>query len=129
MRPNKAPQKFKKGLDQKKEKFDRLPLKKFYIAAFLISLFVALIALISRFILPPEIPLFYGLPQSNQQLSSSVYLFLPSLVSIIFTSINAYTSTFIDINYLKKVFAFSSLIVSILASITTLKIIFLVGHI
>lgn len=110
-----------------REKFERLPLKRFYVAAFFLSLGIIIVGLISKFILPPEIPLFYGLPQSSKQLSTSIFLFIPSLISIFFTIINAYISTFIDNNYLKKVFAFSSVLVSVLSAITTLKIVFLVG--
>ncbi|MBL7036872.1 hypothetical protein ISR94_03475 [Candidatus Microgenomates bacterium] len=121
--------KFKKEFNQKKEKFERLPLKKFYIFSFFLNIIVLVAALLSKYILPPEIPLFYGLPQSSQQISSSYFLFIPSLVSLALTVVNAYLSIFVDNTYLKKVLAFSTILISILSTLTTLKIIFLVGSI
>lgn len=121
--------KFKKEFSQKKEKFERLPLKKFYIFSFFLNVSILLIAFLSKYILPPEIPLFYGLPQSSQQISSSLLLFIPSSISLAITIINAYLSVFVDNVYLKKVLALSSILVSFLSTLTTLKIIFLVGSI
>lgn len=121
--------KFKKEFSQKKEKFERLPLKKFYIFSFFLNVSILLIAFLSRYILPPEIPLFYGLPQSSQQISSSFLLFIPSSISLAITIINAYLSVFVDNVYLKKVLALSSILVSFLSTLTTLKIIFLVGSV
>ena len=121
--------KFKKTFDQKKEKFGRLPQKRFYIIAFFVNLVIIGISFLSRFILPPQIPLFYGFPQNQQQLSPSYLLFLPALVSLAITVINAYLSIFVDNNYLKKVLAITPLLITLLSSITILKIIFLVGSI
>jgi len=92
--------KFKKSFDQKKEKFERLPLKKFYVFSFFLSLSIIAISFLAKLILPPEIPLFYGFPQSQQRLSQSIYLFIPSLFSLLTTAVNAYISIFIDNNYL-----------------------------
>ena len=120
--------KFKKSFDQKKEKFERLPLKKFYVFSFFLSLSIIAISFLAKLILPPEIPLFYGFPQSQQRLSQSIYLFIPSLFSLLTTAVNAYISIFIDNNYLKRVLAFSSVVISFLSATTTIKIIFLVGR-
>lgn len=121
--------KFKKRFDQKKEKFERLPLKKFYIFSFFLNIGILATSFLSKIFLPPEIPLFYGFPQSSQQISPSYLLFIPSLVSLTITMINAYLSIFVDNIYLKKVLAFSSVLVSFLSALTTFKIIFLVGSI
>lgn len=107
--------------------FEKLPLKKMFVASFFISVATILLGLIAQIILPPEIPLFYGLPQTSEQLSPAIFIILPSLASILITIINAIISIKIDGNYLKRTLAFASIAVSILAVITTYKIIFLVG--
>lgn len=111
------------------EKFDRLPLKKFYIVSFFVGVITSVIALLAKLILPPEIPLFYGLPQTGQRVTTSIYLVLPPLISVVLTVINAYISMFTESTYLKKVLAFSTIVVSSLVSITVIKIILLVGNI
>lgn len=121
--------KLKKGFVQKKEKFERLPMKKYYIFSFFLSVFVVVIALVAYFILPPEIPLFYGFPQSQQQIIGSKILFLPAFIAATFTTLNAYLSIYVENAYLKKVLAFISLLISLLAAITIFKIVFLVGNI
>ena len=122
-------QKIIKGFDKKKEKFERLPLRRFYTFSFFLNIFIIGLAFLARFILPPQIPLYYGLPQSSEQIVPASYLFLPSFMSLVFTILNAYVSIFVDNTYLKKVFAFSSILISILTAVTTLKIVFLVGNI
>lgn len=107
--------------------FERLPLKKLFVSSFFISLFTLVIGLVAQIILPTEIPLFYGLPQTNEQLAPSLLIVLPSALSIIITIANALISIKVDNNYLKRALAFSSISVSVLAIITTYKIIFLVG--
>lgn len=113
----------------RKEKFERLPLRKFYVFSFFLNIFIISIGILAKLVLPPEIPLFYGFPQSNQQISQSLFLFIPPLISLTFTLFNAYLSIFVDNTYLKKVFAFSSILVSMLSTVTVVKIIFLVGNI
>lgn len=109
--------------------FEKLPLKNLFIYSVVISTITLISGLLAQIILPPEIPLFYGLPQTTVQLSSSFMIILPSLISIFITLINAFMSIKVDDNYLKKVLAFTTISVSILGTITTFKIISLVGSI
>lgn len=111
------------------EKFERLPLKRYYIFAFFFNIFIISIGLLSQFILPPEIPLYYGLPQNDEQLAPAALVILPSLVAMFMTVLNAYFSMFAESTFLKKVLAFTSIAVSLLSAITIVKIIFLVGSI
>lgn len=109
--------------------FERLPLKKLFVVSFLISLSTIVLGLAAQFILPPEIPLYYGLPQTYEQVASSFLIILPSLISIVITIFNAIVSIKTHDNYLKRALAFTSISVAILAIITTYKIIFLVSSI
>lgn len=107
--------------------FDKLPLKKLNIFAFIISIITVIVGLISQIILPPEIPLFYGLPQNSAQISPSILIILPSSIAILMTSVNILISMYISDNYLKKALVFTSLLIAILSAITTYKILLLVS--
>ncbi len=107
--------------------FEKLPLKKLFVASFFISIATIILGMVAQFILPPEVPLYYGLPQTRDQIAPSLFIVLPSLVSITITVLNAVFSIKTHDNYLKKALAFTSIAVSILATITTYKIVFLVG--
>src|SRR3989344_1326972 len=76
----------------------KIPLKKVvYTCIALIS-----ISLISVFIfqhnLPPEIPLFYGLAEGSEQLSSSFGLVIPSMLSFVVLIINLFLTFFVENN-------------------------------
>jgi hypothetical protein len=79
-----------------------------------------------RFI-PPEIPLFYGLPEGNAQVATNEELIIPSMVSLLVVLINISLSSLIQNEYLKRTLIIVSLIISLLSLITTLEIAFLVG--
>lgn len=106
-----------------------ITLKKFFILSLLVSTISIIIGLLAQLVLPPQIPLFYGLPQTAEQLAPAILIILPSVVSLLITTINMFFLTRVHDIYLKKSLAFVSIAVSILAIITTLKIIFLVGSI
>lgn len=110
-------------------RFEKLPLKNLFIFSLISSLIFLIISLVSNLILPPQIPIFYGLPKTTEQLGKSIYIILPSLVSILITIINAVLAINIESQHQKRILAFSSLLVSILAIVTTYKIIALVGSI
>ncbi len=110
-----------------KPEFERLPLKKLFIVAFFVSISVILVTLISQVILPPQIPLYFGLPQTSAQLVRPILLILPSLISILITIMNTVISIKISDSYIKKTLAFTSIAVSILSTIATIKIVFLVS--
>lgn len=110
-------------------KESNLPLKSLYTISTVINIVFIIFGLISQLILPPEIPLYYGLPKNSEQLASSIFIVLPSIISLIITLINAVISINIDGVYLKKALAFASISVCLLSVIATYKIIFLVGSI
>jgi hypothetical protein len=77
--------------------------------------------------LPPQIPLFYGLPETEERLAPSWMLLVPSLVSFLILLINASLSLFIEEEFSKKILVASSFTAALFSTITTLKIISLVG--
>lgn len=105
-------------------------LKRIKISPAIILSFVTLvIGLAAQFILNPEIPLFYGLPQTEEQLSPAIFILIPATVSFLVVIINSYLSSKTADSYLKKCLAVTSIACSILSFIATIKIIFLVGSI
>lgn len=110
-----------------KPEFKKLPLKKLFVFSFFASLILLIISVLSQAILPPVIPLFYGLPQTEDQLAPSILMLLPAFISLVLTTINMLVALKIDDVYLKRALAFTSLAVSILAIVTTIKIMFLVS--
>ena len=104
-----------------------LPLRNLYYLALIIDIGtgVAIVALENY--LPPVVPLFYGLPVGQDQLTSTFGLLIAPAVSALIAVINFLISFWVRDSFLRKVLAISSIILSILTTITVIKIIFLVG--
>lgn len=102
-------------------------LKKIFIISFSIGILSILFAFIAQPFLPPQIPLFHGLPVGEEQLSSSLGLVIPGVVSLLILAVNFILVKITKEDFLKKVLAIVALIASFFAIITTFKIIFLVG--
>lgn len=109
--------------------------------SFFINLSVALFLAVIYFRLPPKLPLFYSRPSGEEQLVNSLYIFLPSLSSIVFSIINLLVGKFLADDWYKnipatkrrehtlfllRILASFSLLATILASITVIRIVFLV---
>ena len=104
-----------------------LPLKSLFTISAVINIVFILLGLVGQLVLPPEIPLFYGLPKNSEQLAPSILIIVPASVSLIITVFNAIIATKIEGQYLKKALAFASISVTLLSVVATYKIIFLVG--
>ncbi len=109
----------------------KLPYKKYIYAAIAIDVLLtsAVLALSYFNRLPPEVPLFYGQPEGEQMLASNWALVLPALSSVTFLGVNCIFAYFTKDDYLKKTLILSGILLSFLAMITTLEIIWLVGNI
>lgn len=97
------------------------------------SVFLALTSLfvvwISQKVLPPEIPLLYGLPEGEDQITNSAGLMIPNLIAIASIVVNATLAFFLEDKFVKTVLIYAGLAIVIFSTITTVKIIFLVGSI
>jgi len=101
--------------------------KKIFTISFSIGVLSIVSALIAQSFLPPQIPLYYGLPVGEEQLSSSLNLIVPGIVSLLILAVNFILVKITKEDFIKKVLAVVALIASFFAIITTFKIIFLVG--
>jgi hypothetical protein len=101
--------------------------KNYAFGPLVVSILTCLVALLVQTILPPLIPLFYGLPTGSEQLSPSYGLLIPGALSLIINLVNFLLWSKIQDGYLKRILLISSYIVAFFVIITTIKIIFLVG--
>jgi beta-lactamase regulating signal transducer with metallopeptidase domain len=104
-----------------------------YFNSMLIMLFVniSVIVLIIIFLkkLPPQVPLFYGLPRGEVQLTHPVSLVYPLVLSSLFLVINSVFASLSKSPFSKKVFVVGGVFISILALITVIRIITITARI
>ena len=77
--------------------------------------------------LPPEIPLYYGLPETIEQLATTRSLIIPPSISTSIIIINTTICVFIKDDFLKKTLMISGLATFIFSIIAIVRIVFLVG--
>ena len=105
----------------------KLPLKGYVYSAFALNLIAVILIVLAKNNLPPVAPLFYGKPiGSGQLVPTSALLFAP-LVAVLITIVNILLASRTTDEFSKKIFSVASFFVSVLATITIIKIIFLVG--
>lgn len=110
-----------------KNLWGKVVLKNYAVAGLSLSLFSALLILVFKGILPPQIPLFYGLPVGETQLTPYWGFLIAPAASLVISAINIFISSQITDSFYKKVLIISAFFISILVAITTVRIIFLVG--
>ena len=104
-----------------------MPYRNYFLAAIIIDVVVLLLLLILKNFLPPLAPLFYGKPIGEAQLTTTFGLMIAPLVSILITVINLVLSLWLSDDFFRKLLAISAVVVSVLLTITILKIVLLVG--
>lgn len=77
--------------------------------------------------LPPEIPLYYGQPEGQEQLAVSSMLFVPSFIALLTTIVNMAIASFVKEDFSRKLLIATSSGVTLLAIVTTIRIATLVG--
>jgi len=107
----------------------KLPLKEYFKASLILNFAVILFGLLIQGRLPPQIPIFYGLPQGEAQISSSFAILIPPVFSLVFICFNLFLTTVVKDEFIKKTLVVAGFATSVFASITIIKIIFLVGYI
>ena len=118
---------FKTIIAKGKPTFDKPPISRIYVISLILGLLTIIFPLLLRNYLPPELPLFYGAAQGQDQLTSVLGLVIPGIYSVIVTLINTSFALLIKNKFLQHTLIATTLVVTILCFITTLKIIFLVG--
>lgn len=90
----------------------------------LITLLITLFIVISIKFLPPKLPLFYSLPWGEKQLADhSQLLIIPAIIALV-TLLNLVISWQLHDSqiFFKKILLFSSILISLILTITFLKI-------
>ena len=105
----------------------KIPHKGFVVASVAVGVVLAILIIIFKSYLPPVVPLFYGRPEGAEQLVSTLDLLLAPVFIILIVSLNLFVSKFVNDNFIKTILVASSFLISVLVSITIIKIIFLVG--
>lgn len=107
---------------------DKIPLKNYVIAGGIINFLTAIFVLLAQGKLPPQVPLFYGLPQGESQLTRPIFLLIPTALSSAVILANQFLARLVKDEFLKKAFVAAGFASAVFATITTFKIIFLVGN-
>lgn len=92
------------------------------------SLLIILITLVMYGSLQPEVPLFYSLPKSSQQLANKIYIFLIPVISLVIT-LGHFSLLLISKNMerrLKKMFAWITVIFQIVFFMIFLRIVLII---
>ncbi len=92
-----------------------------------VNLVILLIVVVSQRFLPPQVPLFYGLAEGEEQLAPSLALAIPSTVSILIIALNVFISSLAKDIFLKRTLVLAGVVTTIFSLVTTIKIILLVG--
>ncbi len=92
-----------------------------------LNLLTALLILIFKSVLPPVVPLFYGKAIGEGQLVPVLGLLIAPSTSLVITILNLTISSLTHDVFLKKVYAAAALLISLLTTISVIKIVFLVG--
>lgn len=108
---------------------EKLPLRGYFNASWIINALIILFSLLTLNRLPPQIPVFYGLPQGEAQLTPPLGILIPSVSSLVFIFVNLLLINIIKDDFIKKTLVIAGLATSVFATITAVKIIFLVGQI
>ena len=103
------------------------PFRKYVMASIVINLLSILGVLAIGKFLPPQIPLFYGLAEGEEQLASSWSLIIPNTLALAITLANILISLSAKDDFIKRALIITSIAATFLATITTVKIAFLVG--
>ena len=104
-----------------------IPLVKFLYIAFTLGLLNIVTALLLQSNLPPEVPLYYGLAKSQEQLTTSLGLITPGVITLGVAILNTFLAYVLGNDFLQKTLVLSAFSVSIISFIATIEIIFLVG--
>lgn len=104
-----------------------IPLKGYVYASFGLNLIVVAAIFGLKSFLPPVLPLFYGLATGTNQLTHTYGLLIAPATGLLITLLNICLTIITKDQFFKKTLIISAMFVSILITITVLKIILLVG--
>jgi len=97
----------------------QIPYKNYVVAASAVSVLTIAVVILVNGLLPPQVPLFYGLPESEEQLAPTLGLVIPGTFALAICGLNVLAAMFLTL-------IASSLVAAFFAAVTTLKIIWLI---
>jgi len=101
--------------------------RNYFLTAIIINLGILLSLILLKSLLPPLVPLFYGRPAGEAQLTNTFGLLIAPGASLLMTLLNLCLSLWAKDGFIKKILAVSAVIISVLSAITITKIVLLVG--
>lgn len=104
------------------------PYIRFFLVLWILDIVLTGVVFYARSKLPPVVPLWYGRPFGEAQLTDSKFLFLPLAVSFLVAVINYIVILLSKDAFIRKMLVGTSIVVFSLSLITVLKIILLVGN-
>ncbi|OGM02610.1 hypothetical protein A2115_01185 [Candidatus Woesebacteria bacterium GWA1_41_8] len=105
----------------------RIPFKKVVYLSLALSAFDILVVFLLQKNLPPEVPLYYGLPEGEGQLTTAAGLAIAGVFSMSVVLINVIISTLLQSEFLQRILVLTSFAVAFMSLFTTLEIVLLVG--
>lgn len=125
--PN-IPASLTKEITKKKETvLSEIPYFKAAIVVIILNILVVISVFFLQRYLPPEIPLFYGLPETVEQLATTRSLIIPPAITIAIIIVNTTLCIFVKDDFLKKTLMISSLATFVFSIIAVTRIFLLVG--
>jgi hypothetical protein len=118
---------FSRKAHKTKAELKHTPYPKLIAVSFVINILNILIIFVFRSRLPPEVPLFYGFAEGEDQLTNTLGLTIPSIFALSVILVNNLISLFVGNIFLKQILILAGFVVTIFATVTTYKIILLVG--
>jgi hypothetical protein len=109
------------------DRLESLPQRRLAYFSILLSILTIAVVFIAKGHLPPEVPLYYGLPISEEQMVPAIELTLPSIFAIALISLNILLALIINDKFLRHTLIVAGFAVSFFATVTTIKIVYLVG--
>lgn len=107
----------------------KTPFRNIVASALIVNLIIIALSFLLHSLLPPEVPLYYGMPEGEDQLASSWILGLPSFLSFIILLTNIGIASLTENDFLKRTLILVGIAVTFFSAITSIKIFLLVGTI
>lgn len=104
-----------------------VPNKRLFFSTPIIAIVTIIIVIALHSYLPPQVPLFYGLPEGEDQLGSSFSLVIPSIIALAVFVINSALIYLIDDSFIENTLVVATFTVALFSSITTIKIMILIN--
>lgn len=105
----------------------KITFRNYFLAATVLDIISVIGIFAVKNFLPPIVPLFYGRPSGASELAPSLFLLIIPGVSLLIIIINILISVSIKDDFIKKILAVSTAVLTVMLTLTLVKIVLLVG--